>query len=137
MDWSIKQYIEDSCDLHGKPVYSEMRYKASVMVGVLNNSVIIPLNKNENVKFILIHTLIISFNPDGGVNLLNFYDKRFPAEPIFQARKNGGYVFGIYEFPYVVKANTFTLIAELPTDWLSFSLGYQVVTQERKKTNDL
>jgi len=122
MDWSIKEYIDNNLDLHGKAVYNAPTWVTSVLNGA-NSEIDIPLNKNENRRFIIVHQ--ISFSRWGGT--CNLIDADFPTVTILPFASATATPF-ICDFIYIKRAAKLKLI--INSNSLSFSILYQTVTQE-------
>jgi len=124
MEIAFQQYINYNLDLDGVAVYNAPYWIAS-KAGT-TSFVQVPLNKNEMVKFIIIHRMSYSNTASGVV--VHFTDSRFPTLPLMEFN-NAFPHEGIFPFFHIVKARQFTMISSVAG--VKFALLVQTVTQEK------
>lgn len=131
MEFAIQSYINNNLDLHAKAVYQEPRWLASTAVDASTRRILIPVNKNANVRFILVSYLQLAVSQDTSYTLV---DDAYPGVTIMRAT-GSRYSQNITPFCYLVKSNTLslTLTNGLAGDFTYFSIMYQFISQEKEK----
>lgn len=126
MDFCIKEYIDNNLPLHAKAVYNIPTWKASTLSAGLP-TVAIPVNKNENVHFILVQQLLLS-RPN---NAMNLFDLKRPTVPVLSLTNQVSFPI-CAPFIYIVKDDSLTLQMDNPIANNSFSIMYQTITITKK-----
>lgn len=124
--FAIEQYLRYNEDYKGVPVYNELIWQPSVLIGAppVTREVQINIDKGSQTTFILVHYLQYSLDGLGGT--VTFTDSR-RAVPMIEINNN---VSGtnIVPFPVAIRNNRFNLVCNNIN--ILFSLAYQRVTQE-------
>lgn len=126
MDSGIEAYINNNLDIHSKAVYLEPLWISSVVNGA-NSDIVIPLDVNENVKFILVHNIIVCALSGSTYTVVNLTDLRFPLKTLVQFPQFVNCNFSS-AFNYLVKGNSLTL--RINSIEAVFSVMYQTITQK-------